>query len=351
MPQKPDKKLETLEYLRYWFTHTELAVEVGRPQNFSAQVELDVKEIKEAKLLGEIEDWGAKCFKARDNSGYTLEEVARLLRVDTEAIRKQELKKGITRVDPFYLEAFSLIYRQSPYMLLWEKEQTDPKTGKRRIRKLHPKTVLDKKIAHMIDPMGPKDPPFVKYRNVIFNTLYDEKDPKKPEFLEMLTFFGKIKPKTYDAELAVFFSFLEHTETFKKVFEYDPLNDASAQSDAWDLHFPRKSLDLSQRGTKDDDIRAIFWEATNMTLDLAQHDPERLMKLAQLALCDESGIKILSSVIKEAGYTVDPKSLQFYGKEPIPEYAAFDKQERQKKIDEGEKAKDENVRVRTYDFL
>lgn len=328
MPLSEKKKVATLKYLRRWFNHVDaFREEKGRSLEFSEQVKADVEEIVKAGLLEDIEDWGEKCSHARNKNNYTYQEVARLLRVHPRAIQKQEEKTGVTKVDAFYLEAFSLIYHQNPYILLWEKEQTDEQTGKRKKRKENPDNIADQKIAHLSCPFSSCDDQNVKYRNVIFNSLFDENDLQKLEHLETLTRIGKVRAPTCDDFLDLF-SFLKKTIAFCNVFTRDPLEDASAENSTWELFAQAKPLDPDQRGSDEYHKREIFWDAYHVVLDLGWHDPERLKVLAQLALCDEVGAKILRSIVFDAGYPIDSKSLQSYGGgEIVPEFKHYQKGE------------------------
>lgn len=119
MPLTAKQKADTLQALHFFFNRTdEYPIEPGRPIHFSEQVKSDIAEIVKHSSHKSIKSWGDRCFMARERKNYQHDHVAELLNVSRKAIQIQEKQNESINVDPFYLEAFSLIYSASPYDLL-----------------------------------------------------------------------------------------------------------------------------------------------------------------------------------------------------------------------------------------
>lgn len=285
MPLTSSKKLEILKNLRRWFNSTdEYPAELGRSLEFAEQVKSDVNEIYANELHKSADGWGYRCGIARVENGYTFEEVGELIGVHYKSIQEQEKKKRPSANDPFYLEAFSLIYHHSPY------------------------TLLGIQSPHSSCPFVSLNNQNSKYCNVIINSLYDKSNPNKLAHLETITKIGKIAAPQY----AKLISFLKDTVTFSHNLNINPLEDPTAENDDWrGIPLPHL-LDSDEYGSSIYQQQRIFWEAQYVLNDLEKHNPARLHVLAQLALCGSDAANILKSMVIDAGFPKDKKSLKKY---------------------------------------
>ena len=285
MPLTAEQKADTLQYLHFFFNHTdEYPVEPGRPINFSEQVKFDIAEIVKHKSHIDIKSWGERCFMARERKNYHHDHVAELLNVSRKAIQMQEKQNEPIDVDPFYLEAFSLVYSISPYDLLGIPN------------------------IHLSCPFTSPDDKRQKYCSVIINSLYDESDPDKLEYLETIIRIGKLKLEKYKHLM----SFLKNTTTFDNGLDINPLDSPAANNNQWiKIPFPITS-DVAQYDAETYRLRHLYWEMRLVLADLEEHNPARLYTLAQLTLAETNVAQALKYLILELGYPKDPKSLNKY---------------------------------------
>ena len=285
MPLSSKQKTQILQYLRQWFNTTdEYPAEPGRSLEFSEQVKSDVNEIYNNGLHKKVDGWGYRCGIARVENGYTFEEIGELIGVHYKSIQEQEKKKRPAANDPFYLEAFSLIYHHSPYTLLG----------------IH--------SPHLSCPFVSPSNQNSKYCNVIINSLYDKSNPNKLEYLETITKIGKTASPQYTKLI----SFLRDTVIFSNALNINPLEDPTAENDDWrGIPLP-PLLDSDEYGSSLYRQRRIFQEAQYVLNDLEKHNPARLHVLAQLALCGADAANILKSIVIDASFPKDSKSLKKY---------------------------------------
>ena len=285
MPLSADKKEKVLCNLRRSHNHTDQKmIESDRSLEFYEQVRSDVQEIVENKQNQNVENWGETIYRCRIRRQVTLSEVAHKLGVCHKTIQLQESKNEPTTVDPFFLEAFSLVYHMYPYELL----------------NLPPK--------HPVNPFLSLDDTTSKYSNVIINTLWDGEDPNKLSLLKAITTIGRLTYERYD----YFMSFLTETRSFKKVFEINPLDCKAADDHSWRGLFRTVVGKVDDRNSDLYQTTYTLWEAFLVIHDLEFSDPVRLKNLARLALCDEECAKKLAYLVLEIGYPKDPKSLRNY---------------------------------------
>lgn len=87
-------------------------------QTFAEKTKKDVAQIVADGLNQNISDQGSRYKKYRESYGLSYEELADIIGVHRKIIRQMEEPSPNAVVDPFYLEALSLIYHQDPYTLL-----------------------------------------------------------------------------------------------------------------------------------------------------------------------------------------------------------------------------------------
>lgn len=206
MPLSADKKEIVLCNLRRSHNHTDQKmIESDRSLEFSEQVRSDVQEIVENQQNQNVVNWGKTISQFRTKKRITLCEVAHKLGVCHKTIQLQESKNDPATVDPFFLEAFSLVYHMYPYELL----------------NLPPK--------HPVNPFLSPNDKNSKYSNVIINTLWDGENPNKLSLLKAITTIGRLTDERYD----YFMSFLSETRSFKNVLKIDPLDCKAADDHSW----------------------------------------------------------------------------------------------------------------------
>lgn len=295
------QKSEVLESLHRFFNLTdEFPAEPGRSLEFSEQIKTDMTEIIKDGLYKNVTEWGKRCSEARKASKFSQEHVAEFLNVAHKSIQRQEEKNKQTDIDPFYLEAFSLIYQKSPY------------------------TLLGYQNPHFFCPFKSSNSQASKFSNVIISTLYDENSQDKLAYLETITRIGKLKLQKYKQLV----SFLRDTTSFIQLFDRNPLDSPNAICDEWRKKQLPPLLDSDQHNSNEYNLRRVFWEAYYVFDDLEQRNPVRLFTLAQLALCDIKIANALSVLILDIGYPKDPKSLRNYH---IEKLLIKQKQRRKKK--------------------
>lgn len=186
-------------------------------------------------------------------------------------------------IDPFYLEAFSLIYQKSPYELVGVKN------------------------PHLICPMASLNDLAPKCTGLIVRNLFDKNDPDKLAYLETITKIGKLKTQKYKKLI----SFLKDT-SIGHVFEIDPCNYLSEKYDTQQVPQHPLSLEPNLYLSNDYHQSYILWDACLLLNDLERHNPMRLHTLAQLSLCDEKCAKALRGLMLDLGYPNDARSLHNY---------------------------------------
>ena len=196
----------------------------------------------------------------------------------------QESKNDPITVDPFFLEAFSLVYHMYPYEL------------------------LNLPLKHPVNPFLSLDDTTSKYSNVIINTLWDGEDPNKLSLLKAITTIGRLTVERYD----YFMSFLSETRSFKKVLKIDPLDCKAADDNSWRGLFRTVVGKVDDRNSDLYQTTYTLWEAFLVIDWLERYDSVRLENLAKLSLCDEDCAKKLAYLVLEIGYPKDPRSLSNY---------------------------------------
>lgn len=294
MPLTDKQKNSVLINLRFWFNHTdEIEVEPNRSQEFSQQVRSDVDEIVEHEHHFGVNGWGERCRNLREKNHYQDDHVAELLGVSRKSIHNQEKKNEHTNIDPFYLEAFSLIYRTSPYELI----------GLPNPHRICPFTSLEDKS--------------LKLCNVIINSLYDEQNPDKLAALTTIVKIGKLHYPQY----SVLKSFFAELVAFRNVFAQDPLKSPLAEDDKWRGTIPPSITDIASFDSDTYNTKRLYWETYLLLEDLYIHNPARLNDLAQLSLCDDQTLAKLTYFMQELGYPKDPKSLNSYSVDNLMDHS------------------------------
>ena len=285
MPLSADKKEKVLCNLRRSHNHTDQKmIESDRSLEFSEQVRSDVQEIVENQQNQNVVNWGKTISQFRTKKRITLCEVAHKLGVCHKTIQLQESKNDPATVDPFFLEAFSLVYHMYPYELL----------------NLPPK--------HPVNPFLSPNDKNSKYSNVIINTLWDGENPNKLSLLKAITTIGRLTDERYD----YFMSFLSETRSFKNVLKIDPLDCKAADDHSWREFFRPVVGKVDDRNSDLYQTTYTLWEAFLVIDWLEKFDSVRLDNLARLSLCDEECAKKLVYLVLEIGYPKDPKSLRNY---------------------------------------
>ena len=251
---------------------------------FSEQVKSDIAEIIRDGLHKNVSNWGSRCSDARNSSGYKQEHVAEFLDNDHKAIQRQEAKNAPTDIDPFYLEAFSIIYNQSPYELLGFKS------------------------PHLRCPTASPNNRVFKYSDIIITMLFDASDPAKLSYLETITKIGKLKLTKYRQLINI----LRDTTVISQVFATDPLSKLPKDHNKWREKRVPLLLHPDECDPNEYAQRYVFWDACVVLDDLERHNPMRLHTLAQLALCDTKGATMLRGLMLDIGYPKDARSLRNY---------------------------------------
>lgn len=285
MPLKSPQKVKILEKLHAHFNRLdEYPAEPGRSLEFSEQVKSDMAEIIAAGLHANITGWGMRCSEAREACGYKQEHVAEMLEVDHRIIQRHEEANALTDIDLYYLEAFSLIYRVSPYFLLG--------LGN----------------PHAICPFTSPNNRASIYSDIIMTTLFQIDNPNKLDYLKALIQIGKLKQAKYKKLMSYFMD----TSTFSQIFEKDPLASTPQYSQAWRddgilLLGLRDGCDPAKYAH-----RQTYWEAHLLLNHLERYNPIRLYTLVQFALCDDQTAHALKTMILDFGYPKNLRSLHNY---------------------------------------
>lgn len=87
-------------------------------RTFAEKTKKDVEQIVADGLNRNISDQESRYKKYRESYGLSYEELAEIIGVHRKIIRQLEEPSPNSVVDPFYLEALSLIYYEDPYTLL-----------------------------------------------------------------------------------------------------------------------------------------------------------------------------------------------------------------------------------------
>ncbi|MBQ8241716.1 MAG: hypothetical protein IJZ38_12970 [Bacteroides sp.] len=254
------------------------------PKSFSEQIRSDIEEIDQLGLNQNISDWGTRCQTERKKMNFTLLEVASRLEVTHRALQKQEKNNTATTVDLFYLEAFSLLYQVSPYILLGKKEPHLPT----------PMTFLNRKIT--------------QYHCFIMEHLYVYNDDDKLKHLELITKIAKLTPEKYECLV----SFLVNTKTFFDITKKDPTEYIETQNPFYFFISTKPKLAASQRDTKEFWKRKVYWDAKCVLDDIVNREPERLQVLANLAACNKAAVAQLLYILTQIGFPRDHKSFRTY---------------------------------------
>ena len=287
MPLSRNEKEAIIKRLRIQCNRTDLfKIDPQRSLERSEQVKADVEEIVQKGLNGNISGWGDRCRAAREQRNYTYQEVAEMIGVSHKTIQSQENIKFATKVDPFYLEVFSLIYDQLPHAMLGIQ-------------------------GPLVCPFVTVENQYSGYCNVIINTLYLNHDLDKLEHLEVITKIAKLTEPKY----RVLMRFLKDLSIFDTVYSTDPLLVPEANDNSWGKI--EKVLREDQRGTVEYKLQFTFWEAVLVLKDLECRNSERLRLLAQMAIADSKVRGFLKNVMIDANYPRDPKSLRKYDVDSI----------------------------------
>lgn len=285
----------------------------------SQMIRQDMEEIIKDGLLNNRMDWEVLCYQNMAKFQYTYDELAEIIGISRKLLYDQEhrandfekkLKKikesnrssysrNYYNIDPFYLEAFSLIYKKSPYLLLGRDHEYE---------KMFQITRLDLYIY--------------RYRDSIMKFWFVPNSKEHLEYLEVITGLGRLSASKYD----LFFSILENIMPLNVIYEIDPLANTQI-SKLRELHVSKtlseyeqhyelflKSIDedanmptmCTQPGynnwtryyvkyknslkwtdnikdSQDYQLRYIYWEALCVFEDLVHRNPKRLRTLAQIA--------------------------------------------------------------------
>lgn len=285
MPLTDKQKNSVLVNLRFWFNHKdEITVEPNRSQEFSQQVRADVDEIVEREHHLGVKGWGERCRNLREKNHYQEDHVAELLGVSRKSIHNQEKKNEYTNIDPFYLEAFSLICRTSPYVLI----------GLANPHRICPFTSLEDKG--------------LKLCNVVINSLYDEQNSSKLAALAAIVKIGKL----HYPQFKILKSIFTELSAFKDIFEQEPLESPLAEDGKWRGAIPPSLTNIEKFDSDTYNTKRLYWETYLLLEDLYVHNPARLHALAQLALCDTQTLAKLTYFMQELGYPKNSKSLNTY---------------------------------------
>ena len=280
-----EQTLKVLSTLRKLFNYTdEYQAEPGRSLEFTEQVKSDIEEIVRYGLHKDVTGWGARCQKGRKENYYTAEEVAELLGVCHKAIQMQEGTNKSTNINPFYLEAFALLYHRTPYYF------------------------IGLPSPHLHCPFGVTSSMLDQCCNIIMGSLYDEDDPIKLDYLKTIIQIASLNSPKYQ----ILVHFLDNTKTFYGITTVSNINHPKADDDSWRYTPITPLLDTNQRNSAEYSKREIFWRAYYILQDLEVHYPARLPVLAKLAVCDTNAAEILRYIIFNLGFPKDPKSLHSY---------------------------------------
>lgn len=245
---------------------------------FPKLVELEIQDILSKKKNIGVSGWGTRCKEIREKKNHTPAEAAEIIGISRKSLQNEENKNEETDIDPFYLEAFSLLYNESPFTLLGLPEPA-------------------------AEPFRDLDDTISKYINAIFASLYIEDQPEKIEFLEVIAKIAALSDNNHNKLI----SFLKkNTRLFPEVFKQNVLNNPTAKDYSWrkktlELSYYRNNL--SPAAIKQ---RIIFAHAYRMVENLEKRRSPRIEELAQFAVSDgETGKKVkkvLYEIIESAGY-------------------------------------------------
>ncbi len=274
-------------------------------RSFSKQVLADVQDIVEAGQNKGVNDWGDRCREVRKKRKLSQIEVANFFDVDRSTIQEQENKviektngKEPIVVDWFYLAAYSLYFRISPYEL------------------------LGLKTPHVACPMSTLEDSNTKYTNVIVASLFVENDQEKLSQLDNILTIAKMSKNAYEKFIRILKG-QNDLKALREAFNRDPLQDPSAEKNEWGTH--RAPAYIAAYENDDLDLGRIYLEATIAMKDLIYNRPDRLKVLAQLALGGELVANLIRDIL--AADPIHPKSLTWYywgGKPITPKGTEFD---------------------------
>lgn len=245
-----------------------------RQTNTSDQIAYDVHKIERDGAHKDITGWGKRCEEARKHCGLTVQEVAKLCGVTHTTILKQEHIIDACDVSIFYLHAFSLLYRCSPYAL------------------------LGKEKNYGISALISIDDDYAKFSNIIMETLYVEDDPQKMKYLRTITRIGQM----HYAAMTDFLVIFNHIPRLKDVHETDLSCCKAAEATGWRKQLLRAPLKEEQKGSEEYYRQYTFYDAYSTLEDLLEHNGYQTMKLmAQIAVAD-CAVKDILTVIIDNGF-------------------------------------------------
>ena len=287
MPQSEEKKENTLIRLRKNFDRFDSFFRYGEPISHSQIAQRQVSAIVRKKMNVGFSGWGAICKEARLHSNFTLQEVAFELNVSHAAILDQEKIEEKYTIDPFYLEAFSILYDVQPMILLgFRKERA-------------------------FDPMRAIGNEFDQWQNIIFNSLYMERSPLKTEFLHALAVIGAMKYNVLMilAEIFKTIPSLKHIPEIQLSDDnYKLLRDKYDWMDDYTKLLPMGADPESQQ-YKD---RRVYLYARTVIDDLLYKRSPVLRLMAQLSVCDEDIMKLVIAIVSHGGLITGKRSLVNY---------------------------------------
>lgn len=252
----------------------------GHPEGrlyFPDLVEYDVKEIVSKGLNKGVIGWGTRCKEIREKKKHTPQEAADIIQISRSSLQDEENKVEETNVDPFYLEAFALLYNESPYTLLGLKPP-------------------------IIDPLRTVDDSLSMYMNTIITSLYIENDPEKVEFMKVIT---KIATLSDDMQRKLVDFLKSNTKLFTEVFKQNVLKTPAAKDGSWRGKMIERVLikDLSPEANA---RRNLYVNLLSALQHLENRRSPRLEELAQLVALDEATARkarsVLSAIIVDAGF-------------------------------------------------
>lgn len=254
--------------------------------SFPDSVEYELREIISKGLNKDVIGWGTRCKETREKKKHTPQEAANIIGISRKSLQNEENKVEKTNIDPFYLEAFSLLYDESPYTLLGLKQP-------------------------IIDPLRTVNDSLSMYMNAIITSLYVEDDLEKIEFLEVIT---RIAMLSDDMQRKLVDFLKSNTKLFVKVFRQDVLKTPAAKDDSW----RGKTIEKERVLKKDlcpraDERGNLYMNLLSALENLENRRSPRLEELAQLVALDEPTARkvrrVLSALIEDAEFPrVEKKS-------------------------------------------
>lgn len=245
-----------------------------RQTNTADQIAYDIHQIENVGAHKEVMGWGKRCEEARKHFGITAQEAAKLCGVSHTAILKQERINDAYDVPIFYLHAFSLLYRCSPYEL------------------------LGKKNPYGMSALISIDDDYSRFSNIVMETLYVEDDPQKLKYLRTITKIGQMHYAAITDLLAIF----NHIPRLKDVPKTDLSCCKAAEATGWRKRQLLPPLKEEQKDSEEYYRQYTFYDAYFTLEDLLEHNGYQTMKLmAQIAVAD-CAVKDILTVIIDNGF-------------------------------------------------